>query len=417
MRILHTADWHLGHVLLDQDREAEHRAFLAWLLDLLESEEVDALLVCGDVFDGANPPASAQAAWYGFLGDAARRCRGLQVVAIAGNHDSPSRLEAPSPVLSALKVHVVGALPHDGSGPGVERIVLPLSARRDGRVAAWVAAVPYLRLADVPGGEREEPPDVVGGVRGVYSRALDAARARREEGQALLTTGHCYVQGTRLSEESERKVLGGNLHPLPDDLFPGDVAYAALGHLHFPQAVGRRENVRYSGSPMPLSLDEEPYPHQVLLVDLDGGRLAGVRPVRVPRLVPILRLPRDGATEPEELLALLRGLPPAPGRGPGEPDLRPYLEVRVRLERSSALLKQQIEDALEGRDARLLRIRPERKDDGPALADATSVGLADLTPEAVFLRRWERDHEGAPPPEMLAAFHELVEAAAREEEP
>lgn len=417
MRILHTADWHLGHVLHEQPREAEHRAFLSWLLDLLASEEVDALLVCGDVFDSANPPASAQAAWYGFLAEAAVRCPGLQVVAVAGNHDSPARLEAPSPVLSALKVHVVGALPRDGGGLDAGRIVHPLRSRRDGRVAAWVAAVPYLRLADVPGGDGEEPPDVVGGVRGVYSRVLDAARERREAGQALLATGHCYMQGTRLSEESERKVLGGNLHPLPDDLFPTDVAYAALGHLHFPQAVGKRGNVRYSGSPIPLSLGEAPYPHQVCVVDLDSDRLAEVRPFRVPRLVPILRLPQDGHAEPEALLDLLRALPPAPARGPGEPDLRPYLEARVKVERSNALLRQEIEDTLEGRDARLLRVSTFQRPEGPPSAGEATVSLSDLTPEAVFRRLWDKGHDAPPPEATLAAFHELVEAAAREERP
>ena len=70
IRILHTSDWHLGQVFHDQDRQEEHRAFIAWLLGLMEDEKVDALLVCGDVFEGANPPASAQATWYGFLAQA-----------------------------------------------------------------------------------------------------------------------------------------------------------------------------------------------------------------------------------------------------------------------------------------------------------------------------------------------------------
>lgn len=419
MRILHTADWHLGHVLLDQDREEEHRAFLTWLLDLLESEEVDALLVCGDVFDGANPPASAQAAWYGFLGEAAGRCRGLQVVAIAGNHDSPSRLTAPAPVLSALDVTVFGALPRDGGRVEAEKLVVPLRSRRAGPGApaeAWVAAVPHVRIADAAAGDGGDPAAVVDGVRAVYASALDAARVRRGEGQALVATGHCFLQGTRISEESERKVLGGNLNPLPPDLFPDDVAYAALGHLHLPQTVAGRENVRYSGSPIPLSLDEDRYPHQVCLVDLDGGRFAGVTARRVPRRVEILRLPEEGPGEPAAVLDLLRRLPPAPGRAPLEPDLRPYLEVRVRLDRSNALLKQEIEDALEGRDARLVKITPVRDGTPQALADAASVALGDLSPGVVFRRLWEQKRDGEPPPEALAAFHELVDLAAQEEE-
>lgn len=412
MRIVHTADWHLGHVLYDRDREAEHRAFLDWLLDLLEKENVDALLVCGDVFEGANPPASALALWYGFLAEASRRCRGLQVVVEAGNHDSPARLEAPAPVLAALSVHVVGFLPRAG-GVDVERLVVPLRERSSGDVAAWVAAVPFLRLGDIPGSEAT-PAGVVDGVRAIYASALDAARAKREAGQALLATGHCYVEGMRLSDESERKILGGNQHPLPVDLFPADVDYVALGHLHFPQQVGGRGNVRYSGSPLPLSLDEDVYPHQVCVVELDGGRCKGVTAVRIPRSVPILRLPDEPAPL-AEVLALLETLPPAPLREAGEPDRRPWLEVRVLLEGPEYGYQGEIAEALEGRDARLVKITPHRTGSGEPLAVGTGASLSDLTPEKVFGKLWERGSSDPVPADLEAAFHELVDVASQEE--
>lgn len=413
MRIVHTADWHLGHVLYDRDREAEHRAFLDWLLDLLEKESVDALLVCGDVFEGANPPASALALWYGFLADASRRCRGLQVVVVAGNHDSPARLEAPAPVLAALSVSVVGFLPRAESEVDVERLVVPLRERSSGEVAAWVAAVPFLRLGDLPGGEAT-PAGVVDGVRGIYANALEAARAKRKAGQALLATGHCYVEGMRLSDESERKVLGGNQHPLPVDVFPADVDYVALGHLHFPQQVGGRGNVRYSGSPLPLSLDEDVYPHQVCLVELQGGRSGDVKTVRVPRSVPILRLPDEPAPL-AEVLALLEKLPAAPPREAGEPDRRPWLEVRVQLEGSEFGYQGEIAEALEGKDARLVKITPQRTGSGETLADGAGTSLEELTPGTVFRKLWERENADPVPAELEAAFHELVDVASQEE--
>jgi exonuclease SbcD len=104
MRILHTSDWHLGHTLRDWDRADEHAAFLAWLLDTLEAEQVDALLIAGDIFDTANPSAAAQEAWYEFLVAARRRCSGLDIVVIGGNHDSAARLDAPNPLLRAVLV-------------------------------------------------------------------------------------------------------------------------------------------------------------------------------------------------------------------------------------------------------------------------------------------------------------------------
>src|SRR5688572_911159 len=127
MRILHTSDWHLGHLLLDLPREREHQAFLAWLLDVLETERIDALLVTGDVFDAGNPPATALAAWYGFLAEAHRRRPAMTTVVIAGNHDSPGRLAAPSPLMAGVRTHVVGQLPRVAGGAlDASRVVVPL---------------------------------------------------------------------------------------------------------------------------------------------------------------------------------------------------------------------------------------------------------------------------------------------------
>src|SRR5688572_7407237 len=149
MRLLHTSDWHLGHTLYDTSREAEHAAFLEWLLDTLEAHKVDALLVAGDIFDTANPSAEAQASWYRFVAQARIRCPKLDVVVIGGNHDSAARLDAPDPLFAALDVRVVGGLPKARGSVDLERLLVPLK-NAQGKVGAWVAAVPYLRPADLP---------------------------------------------------------------------------------------------------------------------------------------------------------------------------------------------------------------------------------------------------------------------------
>ena len=149
MRLLHTSDWHLGHTLYDTSREAEHTAFLDWLLDTLEAQKVDALLVAGDIFDTANPSAEAQASWYQFVARARRRCPRLDIVVIGGNHDSAARLDAPDPLFAALDVRVVGGLPRAQGVVDLERLLVPLRDAQ-GEVGAWVAAVPYLRPADLP---------------------------------------------------------------------------------------------------------------------------------------------------------------------------------------------------------------------------------------------------------------------------
>ncbi len=127
MRLLHTSDWHLGHTLKEVSREHEHHAFLAWLLEQIRVESPDVMVITGDVFDSATPPASAERMWFELLA-AARRVRpGMDIVAIAGNHDSPARLGAASSVLRELDVHVIGSLPRTEAGLDLERILIPVA--------------------------------------------------------------------------------------------------------------------------------------------------------------------------------------------------------------------------------------------------------------------------------------------------
>ena len=111
LKIIHTADWHLGQTFFGYDRDEEHEAFLSWLIDILTLRQTDVLLIAGDVFDVANPSAAAQRRFFRFLREANRRNPQLQIVIIAGNHDSAARLEAPIPLLEELNTSIVGAVP------------------------------------------------------------------------------------------------------------------------------------------------------------------------------------------------------------------------------------------------------------------------------------------------------------------
>jgi exonuclease SbcD len=405
MRLLHTSDWHLGHTLYDVSREAEHSAFLDWLLHILEAQGVDALLVAGDIFDTSNPSAEAQAAWYDFIARARRKLPKLDVVVIGGNHDSAARLDAPDPLFSALGVRVVGGLPRSRGALDFERLLVPLHDGR-GRVKAWVAAVPYLRPADLPL-VRTEGDRLVDGVREVYGLTLEAARRRRQPGQALVAMGHCYMVGSELSVLSERKILGGNQHALPVDLFPEDVAYAALGHLHKAQRVGGREGVRYSGSPLPLSLSEAHYRHQVLLVELEDEGLGSVRPLSVPRTVDMVRVPEREVLALEEVLAKLAELPAVDPEVPER--AHPYLEVCVSLTKPEPSLRRKVEAALEGKAVRLVKLTPSYTGTGQALAEAQQgLSLRERTPEDVFKARYDRDYQEPMTPALLEAFHTLL---------
>lgn len=399
LRLLHTADWHLGHTLRDHPRHQEHQAFLDWLVGALVAHEVDALLVAGDVFDTHNPSAQAQAQWYGFLAKAAQAKPGLQIVAIAGNHDSAERLAAPAPLLQGLGVRVVGALPrHPDGAMKAEDIVFPLQDAA-GQVAAWVVAMPFLRPVDLPPGL-----DLVAGVEARHAEAFAHAEGLRQPHQALVAMGHAYLAHTQLSELSERKVLGGNQHALPASLFPESVAYAALGHLHLAQSVGR-EGIRYSGSPLPLSMAETDYRHQVLLVDLEGPQLKQVTALELPRAVAFWRL------GPEPLPALLKRLEALPPRGDLAEHERPFLELTVALSAPEPRLREAILGALEGKAPRLVALRQQWE--GPVAEGSAPprVDLRELAPEAVFRLRHERLSGQGPSEQLLRRFHALLAEA------
>jgi exonuclease SbcD len=142
MKILHTSDWHIGRTLYGRKRYEEFEAFLTWLAETIQQNEIDALLVAGDVFDTSAPSNRAQELYYRFLCRVAASCC-RHVVVVAGNHDSPSFLNAPKELLKALDVHVVGS-----STESLEDEVLVLRNDQD-TPELIVCAVPYLRDRDI----------------------------------------------------------------------------------------------------------------------------------------------------------------------------------------------------------------------------------------------------------------------------
>ena len=416
MRLIHTADWHLGHTLAGHSRELEHERFLKWLGDVVDDEDADALLVCGDVYDQGNPPATAQGQLFSFLADVHRRCPRLQVVVIGGNHDAAARLDAPRPVLEALSVTMRGGLARDDDGivvPGAS--VVPLK-NKAGDVAVVALAVPFLRAPELSAVARHQQAEgsavdavvdvVVQGTRAIVARVVEAARAAHP-GVPLVLMAHCEVQGARMSLSSERPLFGGR-HALPPSLFDdAGVVYAALGHLHLAQTLGV---ARYPGSPLPLSMAERDYQHQVVVVDVAAGGAVTTRVRATPRGVDFLRVP--GIACPlDEVLDRLRLLD-VPERPLSE---RPFLEVRVLLDKPVPALRAQIEQALVGKPVRLVRVERCGQGDGAALGDATrAVGvevmaLSELSPTAVFQALYRRQFDGDAPVELLAALRSFVD--------
>ena len=412
MRLLHTSDWHLGQTLHTFDRGYEHQCFLDWLLDTLETEQTDALLIAGDVFDNANPSAASQRQLYRFLAQAKRRVPHLDIVLIAGNHDSPGRLEAPAPLFEAFDATVVGHVTRNSRGEiELDRLVAPLR-NRDGEIAAWSLAVPFLRPGDLPRVETAGDP-YLEGVALLYRQALDHALNRQENGQAIVALGHCHMSGGQTSEDSERRIVIGGAEALPVEVFDPVIAYAALGHLHRTQTVGGQGRVRYCGSPLPMSFAEIAYPHQVVRVDLDGGSVREIAEIRIPRPVELLRAPAQPAPLDEVLDALAAlDLPDRPR------DAQPYLEVRVRLNAPEPGLRARVDAVLDGKPVRLAKIEPTyggRADNATADGPQSLDDLGRLQPDDIFKQLHWRKYGEESSAALLEAFRELLLTADGED--
>lgn len=425
MRILHTSDWHLGHRLHRRSRAREHALFLEWLTQLLKDQAVDVLLIAGDVFDTANPPASALELWYSFLATCAARLPELQVVVVGGNHDSAARLDAPAELLAALKVKVLGGARLNGSPRPTKEMLVRLATGNPDQAAVWVAAVPFLRPVDLPVIEPSGDVDpLIEGVRAYYQEVFSLMQAQASPEEPKIAMGHLYLRKGKLSELSERKILGGNQHALPADVFPTWLDYVALGHLHRAQSVDREE-IQYSGSPIPLAMDERHYRHQVNLVSLTrAGEPLSIEAMRVPRFVPLARVPDQGSAPLEEVLSELdERLSQAPFLRPKGCELgdldhpAAFLEACVELTKPDPELRTKVEKACEAHGHQLSSLVVEYAGVKTALGDQVErQELQQLAPQQVLCAMHQAKFGSAPHDRLLAAFGELFEQLDQEGE-
>ncbi|MCY1392596.1 Nuclease SbcCD subunit D [compost metagenome] len=309
-----------------------------------------------------------------------------------------------------LRTHALGrVLWLDEGQLDVERLLIPLPDA-SGQVAAWCLALPFLRPAEVTGASLGD--DYLRGIAKVHELLIDAAKRKRQPGQALIAVSHAHMAGGTVSEDSERSLIIGSAEALPASLFGPSISYVALGHLHKPQRVNGEERIRYCGSPIPLSFSEIDYPHQILEVNCNGETLQSVETHLVPRAVQLLRL---GPAPLAELLAELAALPDTDLLA--EQARQPWLEVRVRLDEPQPDLRQQVETALQGKAARLVRIGAEYAGSQRDESDAGQlIELDQLSPQELFSRVWQQSYGSEVDPQTLDDFALLVQQVQLESE-
>lgn len=403
IRILHTADWHIGQTLRGFSREHEHRKVFYRLEEIIVERNVDALIIAGDVFDSQNPSGEAQQLFYDTLVRLSRARPRMTTVIVSGNHDAAGRLEAPRPLLEAFNIRVVGNVRrHDGQIETSRHLVSIVDA--SGALAAHVLAVSYPTAACLPNLTRlddEAGSPVVAGVRTLYAELHEALRPQMD-GLPFVVTGHLHVAGGIESEGAERRILVGGQHAVPHDVFPPEASYVALGHLHKAQAVGR-DTVRYSGSLIPLSATEQPYLHGVTLVSLDGVKIMSEH-IPIGRPVAFLRLPEAGDMRLADFGDHLTALDLHPDLPISE---RPFVQVRLAREGLQPGFREEIDRIAESFSVRIVEARVTAMPDtlNELVAADPMIRLADRDPEDLFKLAFERAFGVAPDAAHLDVFH------------
>ena len=401
IRILHTADWHLGQTFFGYDRTQEHEHFLDWLAGVLTKNKIDVLIVAGDVFDVSNPSAASQRMFYRFIHRVTTENPRLQLVVVAGNHDSAVRLESPLPLLQEMRTEIKGIVRKQNGKIDYEHLLVELK-NAAGEVEALCLAVPFLRQGDYPVVETEGNP-YAEGVKELYARLLKYALKKRTDGQALVAVGHLLATGSEIAEKdhSERIIIGG-LESVSPESFPEQIVYTALGHIHKAQRVLGRENIRYAGSPLPMSFAEKHYHHGVVKVTLDEGWAVEIEKLEYTPLVRLLSIPATEAAAPDEVLDELRGLELP------EDEPMPYLEVKVKLSEPEPMLRQQVEEILEGKPVRLARIVSfyRQAAEGSVEEEVLTAGLQEMNPLQIVKATFENSYQTEMPEELVNLFQE-----------
>jgi exonuclease SbcD len=398
MKILHTSDWHIGRALYSRKRYEECDAFLSWLVGLIEREHIDVLLVAGDVFDNSTPSNHAQELYYRFLCRVAAAAN-RHVVVIAGNHDSPSFLNAPKELLKFLNVHVVG---YASDPPADELIVL---SGPDQEPWLIVCAIPYLRDRDIRTAEAGESVEdkerkIVEGIRTHYRLVCDAAEQKRtplKKPIPIVAMGHLFAAGGQTVDgDGVRELYIGSLAQVRTDVFPASISYLALGHLHVPQAVGGSEFIRYCGSPLPIGFGEAEQQKSVVLVEFSGNTPT-VTNVPVPRFQELKTLRGDWQT-------IAGGIDELKARTSNA-----WLEIVYEGDEIAGNLRERLDEAITGTSLEILRVKNNRVLERALSSMDTEETLDNLDVTDVFKRCLQaHDIPEDQHPALLSAYQEVV---------
>lgn len=413
-KVIHTSDWHLGQYFMGKTRQAEHKQFLSWLIATAVSNDVNAIIVAGDIFDTGSPPSYARELYNQFI--VQLQPTGIHLIVLGGNHDSVATLGESKELLACLNTHVIPGVLDD-----INKQVITLT-NASTEPQAIVCAIPYLRPRDLinsiagqSGSEKQQnlQQAISDHYQSIYVLAKEE-QSRILKGSntqvPIIATGHLTTVGAK-SSESVRDIYIGTLDAFPSSAFP-PADYIALGHIHRSQKIGGSDHIRYCGSPIPLSFDELNNDKIILVAEFNSGALTQVSSEQIPRFQPMHLIKGDLKSIESEIRTLATQY---------DASLPAWLDIEVSTQDYLNDLQQRIQAMVEELPLEVLLLRRERKQRLQSLQAGAKVTLQELTPQDVFARRleledWSDEEQQAKKVRVTQAFDDVLNSLLEEAE-
>lgn len=406
MRIIHTSDWHLGQYFFTKTRAQEHQQFLDWLLAQIREQQVDAVIVAGDIFDTGSPPSYARELYNRFV--VAIRDTQCQLIILGGNHDSVATLNESKSLLACLNTTVIANVHTETPQAPI------ILYQKNHTPGALLCAIPYLRPRDMINSKSgQSGADKQGALKEAiadyYQRQYQAALDLRKQlniNIPIIATGHLTTIGASVSD-SVREIYIGTLEAFNATLFP-PFDYIALGHIHRPQRVNKSGHIRYSGSPIPLSFDESAQQKSVCLIDFEQDKLAEMTLLPIPEFQLLRTLSgslQEIATQLEKLATQYN-----------EMDTTIWLDIEVSTQDYLSDIQTRIQELTQSPLFEVIILRRARKQ-RQALMQNEKETLTELTVYDVFERRlaqhqFETEEDKT---RLTTLFKQAVEMAEQED--
>lgn len=301
MKILHTSDWHLGHMLYNNERREEQETMLEQMVDIVREQHPDVFLLCGDVYHTSQPSAAIQTMFTNALVRIHDANPAMTIVIIAGNHDSGTKHEIFRTPWKALKVHTIGNLNKDS----LDQQIVEIPGK------GYIVAIPYVNERNIP--------------ENFFQQLLDYVAKNNTDNLPVIMTAHTTIQGCDFTgHDHVNEYVVGGIDSLDIEKMGEGYDYLALGHIHHEQFVHTgKHNVRYSGSPIAISFDEN-FAHSVSIVEIDSHNdKPEISTIEIQNPRPLVTLPTEGMASWEEAKELLAKFPD---------DIPAYIRLNVEID-------------------------------------------------------------------------------------